>query len=393
MPEPPVYRTAQFSYVLPDRRFFRSGRGGAVSHAIGIIDGLHHNRALANVVVGERGKEMLIDMASLRSDTIQEVNAAIPDFVPFAFEVRALQAAIKSNANIILFRKTWRSLITLFMLSRPLPGKKLIAEVNGLSLQHWRNKRLGSLVYIAIRVLHRLALRQVDGVYVVSNALKEELVNGFLGLPSHRVRVIPNGSPIRAIGATIKPDTPVRFVYFGKFQHYNEFQNLVVAFDHARRKSPVACELVFVGFGPEDPTIRGLANATKGVFAYGPMTIGSLASSGIITKNSWGVVPVGDNDDAKYLSPIKLFDYLALGMPSIVSSTVDLSCADLSPEVLIRYQAGDIPDLTKSLLHAATSVSAAPPNSALIKDNLARNSWKARMADLVSWVERLDDQK
>lgn len=156
-------------------------------------------------------------------------------------------------------------------------------------------------------------------------AVSEGVAAYLRGYPmvSEKVHVIPNGVDPGRFPEGLKPSRPgqpgtftVGFV--GTLKPWHGLPGLVAAFETLHRRVPEA-RLLIVGDGPErenvreDLASRGLAGAAEFTGAVSPEVIPGLLASMDVAVAPY---PEGANF---YFSPLKVYEYLAAGLPVAAS--------------------------------------------------------------------------
>lgn len=170
---------------------------------------------------------------------------------------------------------------------------------------------------------HRVA----GGIVVVSEPLKRYLVEA--GVERKKIRVVPNGVRLdrfegcrekgRDLREKLGLDGPI-IGFVGSFASHHGLNRLFEAMPKVREAFPAAAALV-VGGGPLLNSVQGLASglghgAVKFVGEVDPEDV-----PGYISVFDVGVLP----RTAEYCSPIKLFEYGAVGVPVIAPRTAPVS--------------------------------------------------------------------
>jgi starch synthase len=125
-------------------------------------------------------------------------------------------------------------------LARQLTGAPLVLTTHSLEPHRpWKVEQLGT-AYQASTWIERTAYRNADGVIAVSEAMRED-VHTLYGVPSQRIRVIPNGidldqykpTPDRAVLSRhgIDPDKPY-ILFVGRITRQKGIIHLVHAIPH-----------------------------------------------------------------------------------------------------------------------------------------------------------------
>lgn len=169
----------------------------------------------------------------------------------------------------------------------------------------------------AEQIAHR-AFHAASGLIAVSTEIKDYLVGWGVG---DRVTVIPNGvNHHRFTQARLGVRSHDAFTigFVGSLKPWHGLTHLVNAFEHLHRRVPQA-RLLIVGDGPErasleaELTERQLISATRLTGAVSPEQIPAL-----LTQMDVAVAPYPDSTDF-YFSPLKVVEYMAAGLPVVVS--------------------------------------------------------------------------
>ncbi len=216
-----------------------------------------------------------------------------------------------------------------------IPG---ILEVNAPLIEEQKTHR--SLVHREIAELmvkrafdaSTLLVAVSDGV--AAHVLRFEKTRG-------RVHVVPNGVDPERFSP--RPDPPsagseagiARFSvgFVGSLKPWHDLASLVEAFEILHRRHP-ASRLLVVGDGPErGKLIRELE--TRGLMASSQLT-GAVAPADVprfADAMDVGVAPYPDTGDC-YFSPLKIFEYMAAGLPIVASRVGQI------PELIEHEQSG-----------------------------------------------------
>lgn len=372
----------KISYLIPDSDFAsEDGQGGQVTHAKGILDGLVQN-GIDVKLYGEPNIVRFIDSQNLK--VIKPVNSFPLDFY---YSYRMLKSAIHNEVDFYLIRKSVGVLIiSILTLNFRMLGikDKVVWEVNGLSLHNYRNGRIGKIFYWLSIIIHKVGLRNNKGIYVVTDFLKEELSEGTLSLKKNKIKVISNGGP--GWQGVKSSNSIIRFIYFGVFQPYNDFKTIIDAFIDLKNEIDThEIELHFCGYGVQEELITHYSIKRNDVFYWGPKNINQLYEEHIANERSIGIIPMSD-DSSKLRSPIKMYDYLSLGMPILGTDKLSHNIQSKSDLLFHFYENKNV----KSCKAAMSKFTDSNFNWDEVK-NMARksskdNSWSSRMRDLLKFI-------
>jgi glycogen synthase len=129
--------------------------------------------------------------------------------------------------------------------------------------------REGSLRYRVIKALETYAARRVDGVAVICEGLRQDLISR--GIAPGKIMVSPNGVDLELFGDPPPPDTALAAQlgltnadivgFVGSFYDYEGLDDLITAMPALITKRPNA-HLLLVGGGPMESALKAQADAS-----------------------------------------------------------------------------------------------------------------------------------
>lgn len=273
-------------------------------------------------------------------------------------------------------------------------GIPWILETNAPLCYEAKTERKSVVLVGLARWLEVRAYQKCDILVAVSEALKQILVHE-LGIPPEKVLVLPNGVDTKFCDPTqYKPkclfdNFTIGFV--GTFRAWAGLDLLLEAL-HDLRTEGINLSLVVVGDGPMRATWEEQAQR-----------LDLSASVAFVGRVPWHEVPqyiagfdVGYSGQVQlqlgkmYLSPLKLYEYMAMAKPVIASAFEDAQRLIQDGETGFLFQAGDKADLKRAITKAYQSKSVLLSMGCKARENVVANhSWKARVGTLITEVERI----
>ena len=230
--------------------------------------------------------------------------------------------------------------------------------------------------------LYRVQLRCADGVITVTPQLKDYLGRE-TGAP--RICVVPNGADLERFrpGAARpkSPELPARYViFYGSFAAWQGLDVLVEALQHPAWPKPV--HAVVAGVGVLEGFLREASGRLESLHVIGRQPHDSMP--GLIANSLAALVAktnVGDRVGTG-LSPIKLYEAMACGVPVICSRLPPIAAMVEAADCGFVVPVGD----AAALAHAVARLAGEPDLAVAMGRNgrqavQAGHSWDDRAAD------------
>ena len=206
------------------------------------------------------------------------------------------------------------------------------------------------------RTVERGILRRVDRIVAVSGELKRWLV--CLGVEEERITVAANAVDPRRFEVTPEERADVRrrlevngtpvVAFVGTLRPWHDPTILVRALGLLRARGD-APRLLIVGDGPERPTVEELAGE-QGLSSMLTFT-GAVAHDDV--PGYLGAADVAavtyHPDTGRYFSPLKLFEYLAAGLPVVAAELGEIPHCVRGGETGLLYPPGEAEALADGL--------------------------------------------
>jgi len=238
------------------------------------------------------------------------------------------------------------------------------------------------------------AYRKCDVLACVSETLKEILVRDF-NIPAEKIVLVPNGvdtdfiNPERHSAKRIFADFTVGFV--GSLYAWAGLDLLLEALSELRAEG-MDLSLVVVG--------DGFMKADWETYAH---QLGLSSNVAFIGQVPWSDVPqyicgfdVGYSGQVQlqmgkmYLSPMKLYEYMAMAKPVIASAFEDAQRLVCEGKTGFLFRPGNKDDLKRALVEAFHHRTLLPEMGYLARKEIETNhSWTARVQALIEGVEQI----
>ncbi|MEQ8767386.1 MAG: glycosyltransferase family 4 protein [Planctomycetota bacterium] len=200
-------------------------------------------------------------------------------------------------------------------------------------------------------------LRRADGVFCPSSVCREILARG--GIPAERIDVVPNGADLvepsreerERIRSELGFEPEHRVIGFvGAFNRFHGIENLVSVIPELLAHEPKLRFLLVGGGGDREPAVQTAANRHPEVLATGRVQPARVRE--LLLAMDVGVAPYSQQADF-YFSPVKVFEYLAAGIPVVGPALGQIAeLVDHGRSGLLYGEPGTKP-LLESLLQAA----------------------------------------
>lgn len=357
-----VVRPARIAYLSGSPRITTrddAGVSGPRAHILGLIGGLRRQgHVVDEYVLGDHTAPRLSADGVHRSASGGFLRQLAVDLVRLAMRpvvARRAFAALPGRYDVAYER------FALFQeVGRPFrsAGAAWVVESNAVIAQEARRERNALALQRVAAWLELRTYRRADVVVCVSEALRDLLVRD-LRLPADKLLVLPNAVDTgRFTGAGPRAgqvgDGTLVIGFVGFVIARQGLTELVQAVAELRRRG-AAVRAVVVGDGPDLPDLRRLAeqqgvaddvNFTGQVPWSQVPEVMSTFSVGYSGQRGVGGMPM-------YHSPLKIYEYMAMGRPVVASDHDDARTA-LGGGAGWTFTAGDVTSLTEVLAEVAT---------------------------------------
>lgn len=296
----------------------------------------------------------------------------------------AARTALKPAPDVIYERLSVLQSLTSFHVRRSSAVR--VVEANGvLSRETARDRKVLKSERLA-RYFEKRVLRQADLVVAVSDRLADELVD-FAGLDRQRILVVPNGVDERLaeFERTVGGDRVIGFV--GSVVKWQQLDQLIEAVARVAASADRPVRLEIVGDGAELENLQQLvesAGLSETVTFHG-----RLAQADAFTvMTTWDIGIAGhraSSSSSMYHSPLKLYEYAALGASIVCTDSADARALAASGADVRIFDAASEFESTLRELVAADRRSVGEierSRAAVVRDH----AWRTRVGSVLDAV-------
>lgn len=379
------------------------GKGVENVHILGIVNAF---RALGSEVDIYSPSGLLLDGMSnesssivnggLKENNFSKLSKYTPELVFEFLEIFYNLVAVwklskygTEKYNLIFERYAIFSCVGLLIAkSKKIP---FVLEINYTSRSPLVRKRSALLKPLAY-ALDKMIFKSANLLMPVSTSLQRELIEVF-DVPENKILVLPNAADPASFYARgdYKPENSTKIIGFvGGFFPWHGLDLLVDAFNSIHTKFPEA-QVMLVGDGPEFDRIKMKVETlglSQKISLIGRVTHQNLPS--MMQNFYMGVMP--DSND--YGSPMKIFEYMASGVPVIAPDYAPILDAIACGKQGLVFKKGNVGDLSIKLSTLLADVNMAKKMGAAGRCSVDETyNWNANAAKILDALERLIPQR
>lgn len=374
--------------------------GGPRSHMLGVMRAFQALQwQVTPFIVGDRVPRSWVSEGSERAVTGGFLRTLISDLV-------------RLNMGIINARRAWgefgqrvdwvyerrAALQSLGWIFRRY-GIPWILETNSPLFYESKAERKNVVLSKLEKWLEVKAYQECDILVCITEALKQIIVSE-ANIPPEKVIVLPNGVDTSVFNPECHPPKRIfdnfTIGFVGNLYAWQGLEDLLSAM-HDLLQDGLNLSLVIVG----DGQMRGELESKA-------QELGISNNVKFVGQVPWNEVPsyiagfdVGYSGHVKlqigkmYHSPLKIYEYMAMGKPVLASAFEDAQRVLQEGNTGFLFQAGDMQDLKSALVKAYHSQAILPKMGCQAREEILLNhSWIARVQTLIKKVEQiLGDKK
>jgi glycosyltransferase involved in cell wall biosynthesis len=160
------------------------------------------------------------------------------------------------------------------------------------------------------------ALENSNHIVVVSKKMRDYIIKK-MRIAGAKIIVAPNGSNPQEVHAVYSK--PLRIIYAGGFAYWEKIHDFV---EIAKRANPQKFEFYLAGDGPlRNELLRKIKKENIAITYLGSIPKPRIFS--VLSKMQVGIAPSTKDLTRQVASPVKIFDYLAAGLPVVTPKIGD----------------------------------------------------------------------
>lgn len=263
-----------------------------------------------------------------------------------------------------------------------------IVEANGiLSRETARDRKVLKAERLAA-YLERRVLRRADIVVAVSRNLADELVK-FASIDPDKIMVVPNGVRADLAEHPRKPDSARVIGFVGSVVKWHRLDEIIESVASVANRCGTELRFEIVGDGAELPALRAMV-AREGLTELVRFTGRVAPSDAFEIMTGWDIGIAShqkSSSDTMYHSPLKLYEYTALGLSVLCTDSRDArAIARSGADVRIFSGKEGFEKLLDEMLmeERRTSVEIETSRQAVVRDH----SWRTRAAQVLEAAAR-----
>ncbi len=229
-----------------------------------------------------------------------------------------------------------------------------------------------------VKLVHFLAMNAADHFLTVSRLQTETFVES--GIPKEKISLIRNGVDLEQFRPLpFQKEPEFAFCYVGEFQHWQNIDNLIAAFE--RLKNP-AVRMLVVGFRERDRGVKQIFSEKFGERVELIDRVDRDMLPELVRKVGVLVIPRSSHPAIRHAFPTKFAEYAALARPIMVNNV------DETAEFVKRYDCGFVSDPSPEAMAATMEEASRVPAGELAE--MGRRARKAAEENF-SW-DKIGDE-
>jgi glycosyltransferase involved in cell wall biosynthesis len=276
-----------------------------------------------------------------------------------------------------------------------LRGKKWILETNAPLSVESKSDRKTILLNPLATYLEYQAYKNCDVLVCVSETLKNIIIEQ-TGIPPQKAIVVPNGVDVSIFNPSLYK--PLRMFneftigFIGNFASWQGLELLLGAI-HEIREQGVIINLTLVGDGPERIDLENITRNLRlsDIVKYVGFVPQNKVPEYILGFDIGYSGQTERTEQRMYCSPIKIYEYMAMGKPVIASDYEDTRKV-INPSNGFLFEIGNQEDLINKILQAYNGKADLIKMGSKAREEIVQNhSWESRISFLIAKINEIEN--
>lgn len=270
------------------------------------------------------------------------------------------------KSDLVIFENAEKRLLEYLLYS-----KKMEAKTVYESIDNWENKELGTFFY---EENLKVMLKQVDLITCTAKSLITQMENYLSKFKINKTPYyLPNAVDINIFNYKNKYKKPkdlvkneITLLYYGTLWGSWFDWDLIISL--AKRNKNISINLI----GEQSMLQEKIKSMPKNIYFLGPKPQRKLPN--YLAHTDFAILPFNNDDIGKYVSPLKLFEYIAMNK-NVIAKRLD----DISGYPNVMY-ADTLPQWEQKLK------SKTAPKKALTDEFINNNTWINRITCILNYL-------
>lgn len=366
---------------------------GPRSHILGFIEGLKENKVkIHKWIAGDNLPPYLSTKKAESKINKNFLSRILTDFARIILNLYNKEKIYKNFKGKVDFVYERFSLFSNLGEKFKKKGIPWIVETNALQSYESSREMNTSLLYKLAQKTEKNTYEKADLIVCISETLKKILCKK-LNISKNKIIVIPNGinpnlfNPLKT--KQIKLSKNITICFAGKLIKWHNLEILLEALAEIKKEN-LQVSLVIIGDGPLKESLKekaSLLKIEKNVFFVGQIPHEKIPEY-IMGSDFCYSGHIAQSIGKVYNSPLKLYEYLAMGKPVITTKSDDAL-------KLIKegkngfFFGGSKESLIKAIKSAINKKNSTKKNDYTISEDVRKNhSWKKRAFMLITELKK-----
>lgn len=295
----------------------------------------------------------------------------------------AVARCVKSlDVDVAVFRLT-TSLVLAPALTR-FARCLMLFEINGPTWNELYSEKRSRVQVVLSAAAIKAQLRLAQGFIAVTPLLRDFVADFGPAIE------VPNGSDWAGLPVFDPPDEPFTIAFAGAFTQWYDIELAIDSLPELEARLGRDVRFLMIGDGARLPEITERLEADPEAAARVSLLpwMERTAALELVSRSNVGIIPLRPKTGSIELgSPLKLFDYVAMGLPTVVPR-LD-GCSSVDSRLVHYYEYSSQTEFVEAVLGAGA---VAPLSDGELAELRASVSWNERANRVVEFAHKLRDR-